>query len=83
MLILHIKLLEEILKLIGLQDLYSKEEMKEDLHLPVKNSEDLKREESVITKIDHLEMPIIKEESGLVLEDIDKFLFNLILLIYI
>lgn len=56
-----------------------KEEMKEDLPLLVKNSEDLKRKESVTTKIDHQEMPTIKEESGLVLEDIDKRLLVLTL----
>ena len=52
--------------------------MKEDLLLPVKNSEDLKRKESLIIKIDLQEMLTIKEESGSVLEDIDKFLFNYI-----
>ena len=46
--------------------------MKEDLLPQERNSEDLKSKELPIIKIDHLEMPIIKEESGLVLEDIDK-----------
>ena len=53
--------------------------MKEDLPLQVKNSEDLKLKVSLIIKIDHQEMLIIKEESGSVLEDIDKFLDKLII----
>ena len=78
LLILPIKQLEEILKLIGLQGRYEKEEMKGDFLLLEKNSEDLKRKESLIIKTDPLEMLIIKEESGLVLEYIDKLLFKLI-----
>ena len=79
MLILHIKLLEEIQKLIGFLEQIKKEEMKEDLLLLVKNSGDLKRKESLIIKIDLQEMLTIKEKSDSVLEDIDKLLFNLIL----
>ena len=78
LLILSIKQLEKILKLIGLQGRYKKEEMKEDFLLLEKNSEDLKRKESLIIKTDSLEMLIIKEESGLFLEYIDKLLFKLI-----
>ena len=78
LLILPIKQLEEILKLIGLQGRYKKEEMKGDFLLLEKNSEDLKRKESLIIKTDPLEMLIIKEENGLVLEYIDKLLFKLI-----
>ena len=78
LLILPIKQLEEIPKLIGLQGRYKKEEMKEDFLLLEKNSEDLKRKESLIIKTDSLEMLIIKKESGLFLEYIDKLLFKLI-----
>ena len=46
-----------------------------------KNSEDLERKEWRIIKIDRQKMLIIKEESGLVLEDIDKDKRNLIKLI--
>ena len=60
-----------------MKGLYSKEEMKDHLLLLVQNSEDLKKEELLIIKIDLQKMLIIKEEGGLVLEDIDKLLFNL------
>ena len=53
--------------------------MKEDLLQLLKNSEVLKRDEFLLIKIDHQEMITIKEESCLVLEDIDKLLNNLIL----
>ena len=55
--------------------------MKEGLLLLGKNSEDLERKEWRIIKIDRQKMLIIKEESVLVLEDIDKDKRNLIKLI--
>ena len=81
MLILHIKPLEEIdPKINWSADLFKKEKMKEVLPLLVKDSEDFKRKVSLIIKIDHQEMLIIKEESGSILEDIHKLLHNLTLL---